>query len=218
MQNHLSEPELLQFLESIETGSVTLQAEGYPQEVYAGDVTYMASNGWRIVIFNDANEWDYIDSVENTDGLSLSFDEIQQMPIASAYMPSREVAWKRYRLPGYCVFRCENCGAKLNQEKLYHPPFLCTPCRNENIQKVLEQTLDLIKASPQDSVYAERSNLEKELTIQIESIKSKGVFDGERLKSLYAPTGQIQELSISNDWSGEFIELAKLVDTLSVAS
>ena len=38
----------------IEAGTVLLQATEDPGKIYAGNVTYLASNGWLITIFNDA--------------------------------------------------------------------------------------------------------------------------------------------------------------------
>jgi len=44
------EVELSQFLKAVEDGSVSLTPEQEPQEVYAGNVSYIASNGWRMPI------------------------------------------------------------------------------------------------------------------------------------------------------------------------
>jgi hypothetical protein len=57
MNRTVSENELMEFLRAIEGGTVVLRPEREPQDVYAGNVPYAASNGWRITIFNDANEW-----------------------------------------------------------------------------------------------------------------------------------------------------------------
>ncbi len=126
----ITEEELLGFLKGIEDGTVLLQPEYGPQEVYAGDVSYRASNGWQITIFNDCNTWDYIDHVTTADGRSLDFDRIyDNMPKARDYMPSDEVAWRRYGIPGYCLFRCAKCGEFLSHD-LRQSPFLCKPCRS----------------------------------------------------------------------------------------
>lgn len=52
-----TELELSQFLKAVEDGSISLTPEQEPQDVYAGNVSYTGSNGWRIVVFNDAKEW-----------------------------------------------------------------------------------------------------------------------------------------------------------------
>jgi hypothetical protein len=64
----LSEAEVMDFLKAVENGSVSLRPEYNPQDVYAGNVPYAASNGWHITIFNDVNEWDYIDEIQTSDG------------------------------------------------------------------------------------------------------------------------------------------------------
>lgn len=106
----LSEEECLDFLHRIETGELTLEPVHCAQDVFAGDVEYLASNGWSLVVFNDANEWDYIEKIRSADGRRVDFDEIcESMARLSSYSPTHEVSWKVYRLPGYCDHRCELC-------------------------------------------------------------------------------------------------------------
>lgn len=128
----LEESEVREFLDGIEKGTITLLPKNDPQDVYAGDVEYEASNGWHIIIFNDANEWDYIDTIKTPDGRTLNFDELQQkMPTISCYEPSDEIAWKRYGIPGYCRFRCKRCGVQLKRMDLRCLPFLCIKCQRK---------------------------------------------------------------------------------------
>jgi hypothetical protein len=47
--------ELLALYAEIESGDVRLTALQDPQNVYAGNVVYVSSNGWTLTIFNDAN-------------------------------------------------------------------------------------------------------------------------------------------------------------------
>ena len=106
----LSEEECLDFLHRIETGELALEPVHCAQDVFAGDVEYLASNGWSLVVFNDANEWDYIERIRSADGRTLYFDEIcESMANLSNYSPTHEVSWKVYRIPGYCDHRCELC-------------------------------------------------------------------------------------------------------------
>jgi len=121
----------MEFLKAIEDGSITLRPEYDPQDIYAGNVPYTASNGWHITIFNDVNEWDYIDKIRTPDGRTLDFDAMEQMPLVNDYSPSDEVAWTRYGIPGYCLFRCRTCGARLYGEQI-RPPFLCPSCRRDH--------------------------------------------------------------------------------------
>jgi hypothetical protein len=126
----ITEQELLQFLKAIEEGAIFLRPESEPQDIYAGNVIYAASNGWQITIFNDCNTWDYVDKVITADGRSLDFDAIDNdMPTVREYLPADEIAWQRYGIPGYCRFRCIHCGADLAHYDLRKAPFLCGSCK-----------------------------------------------------------------------------------------
>jgi len=65
------------FLASVERGDTLLVCLGQtPDDVWAGDVTYAASgeyDGWCIVVFNDCNDFDYVDCVESPDGARMEF-------------------------------------------------------------------------------------------------------------------------------------------------
>jgi hypothetical protein len=125
------EVELSQFLKAVEDGSVSLTPEQEPQDIYAGNVSYIASNGWRIVVYNDANEWDYIDSITTSDGRNFDYDALDEMAAVDTYELSGEIAWTRYGIPGSCRFRCKSCGARLPKPKggSMRPPFLCLACQ-----------------------------------------------------------------------------------------
>jgi|SRR5215469_2327094 len=127
-----AEAELSHFLMAIEDGSVSITPEQEPQDVYAGNISYNASNGWRIFVFNDSNEWDYIDSIETSDGRKFDSAALAEMPAIESYEPTPEVAWFRYGIPGYGIFRCKLCGTRLTKPKggSMHAPFLCVPCQN----------------------------------------------------------------------------------------
>jgi hypothetical protein len=105
----LPEQEVWEFLQAIERGEITLTPEEEPQEVYAGTVHYQASNGWRLAVFNDANEWDYLEEIVTADGRSLDYGDLDPFPRLDNYEPSDEISWSRYRIPGYCRFRCPRC-------------------------------------------------------------------------------------------------------------
>lgn len=101
----IPEAEILTVLHAIESGTITLTPEMDPQMVCAGDVTYYASNGWKLTVFNDCGEWDYLDSVETSDGRQMAFDDLETLASIRNYHPSDEVAWTRYRIPGYLQSR-----------------------------------------------------------------------------------------------------------------
>lgn len=124
----LTKADLLKFLRDIETGAVTLEPLRDPQDVYSGVVPYRASNGWKIEIFNDANEWDYIESVVTDSGRQYMYGDLETEADIENYEPSEEVAWQRYGIPGYMRFRCIESGAQIKQNK---PPFECSSCANK---------------------------------------------------------------------------------------
>jgi hypothetical protein len=121
MSSSLSEEAIREFLRAIEHGEVTLTPEEEPQEVYAGIVRYRASNGWRIEIFNDANEWDYIEEIMAADGRSADFADSDTLPVMADYEPSDEVAWRCYGIPGYRRFRCPRCQRELRHGSEFGP-------------------------------------------------------------------------------------------------
>lgn len=85
--------EVLALLHAIEAGAVTL----YPEEGFVrecGDVAYRASNGWRLVVFNDTNSWDYLDRVEAPNGRALDFEEMP--PELQSYSPPEKARRRAY--------------------------------------------------------------------------------------------------------------------------
>ena len=53
--------------------------------VYAGNMDFMLGD-WRITIFNDCDELDYIDSVKAPDGREAEFEDLNgEDPVTSAY-------------------------------------------------------------------------------------------------------------------------------------
>ena len=119
--------EMQSFLTGIATHSIELVAECDPQEVYAGNVQYRASNGWSLVVFNDANEYDYVETIATTDGRTIDLDDLSAMPVD--WNPDAALAWKCFGIPGYCIFRCTVCGARIpdgiERRRRMIAPFLC---------------------------------------------------------------------------------------------
>lgn len=91
---HLSADEVLAFLHAIDRGEVTVKVVGRSwNEVYAGNVEYEASNGWRLTVFNDCDDWDYIDLVKAPDGREMTWDYIfEHCREIKNWFPSRDVA------------------------------------------------------------------------------------------------------------------------------
>jgi hypothetical protein len=60
---------ILLILKKIETKEITIRfipeykEDITPSDVYAGDCQYELSNGYKLIIFNDCNSWDYFDTM-----------------------------------------------------------------------------------------------------------------------------------------------------------
>ncbi|KKW12771.1 MAG: hypothetical protein UY48_C0009G0004 [Candidatus Gottesmanbacteria bacterium GW2011_GWB1_49_7] len=107
---------ILDFFKLIETGYITLTSDTEPQFVFAGNVEYKASNGWRVIIFNDCNEWDYVDSVYNQNDQLLGVFKMgfpgheakdpEVLDLADFdYKPAKSLWWNRYGIPGWCKYK-----------------------------------------------------------------------------------------------------------------
>lgn len=88
------EADLLAVLRAIEAGEVTITCEIDP--VYCVHVEYRTSNGWRLVVFNDCGEWDYLDSAEAPDGRTWAFLEMSEA--MQDYRPPDEVVRAAYKM------------------------------------------------------------------------------------------------------------------------
>ena len=85
---------LYAWLADVEDGVIVLTPESESAaDIYAGNVAYVGSDGSRAVVFNDCNDWDYLDSITFADGSHFDFDDLP------AYNPSIEVAMSRYGFP-----------------------------------------------------------------------------------------------------------------------
>lgn len=112
MGETLTVEEVRRQMEAIASGEVILTAIGEdPQDVYAGNCHYEASNGWRVVVFNDCGEWDYLDGMEAPDGRTIDFNALADARFDDRSLVSDEVAWVAYGIPGYLCWRCPKCGA-----------------------------------------------------------------------------------------------------------
>jgi len=95
----LKEQDILEFLSMIEKGKIKISAKSDPMKVYAGNVVYVASNGWEITIFNDANTWDYIDNIKISNEIKFDFEELEEMEVLRNYIPPINVINEIYKIP-----------------------------------------------------------------------------------------------------------------------
>lgn len=92
------EEKILNFLNQIEIGEIQITPTQNPRNIYAGNVIYKANNGWEITIFNDANEWDYIDNIKMSDEILIDFDALDKMIKVRNYEPKQTVVKEVYKI------------------------------------------------------------------------------------------------------------------------
>lgn len=68
-------------MDAVCRGEATAWARPTPDEVFAGNVHFHLSNGWQVIVFNDCDEWDYIDQIIAPDGRTIDIPE----PVTDAW-------------------------------------------------------------------------------------------------------------------------------------
>lgn len=92
------EARVLEVLEKIHDGALTVSTDEVMGDIFFGDVIYEISNGWKITVFVDGDEFDYIDNVVTEDGTVFDFDEIWKLAeVESGEITPREDGWNRVR-------------------------------------------------------------------------------------------------------------------------
>lgn len=77
MANRLAVVELDAQLRRLVAGEITWHAVQHSWKgVFCGNVEFRTSDGWTIVVFNDCDEFDYVDRAEAPDGRAITFDEM----------------------------------------------------------------------------------------------------------------------------------------------
>lgn len=92
----IGETEILDVMRALERGEITIpQAEkDAAQGQYCGIAVFHLSNGWEVAIFDDCDEWDYIEWIKTPDGREVDFDTIwDTMPTLRDYAPPRDDIW-----------------------------------------------------------------------------------------------------------------------------
>ena len=81
----------------------------------------------------------------------------------------------------------------------------------------LEKTIEFLEVSEDSDWSAQSANDAKNiLKEELKSLKEKRrfTFAGKsKIKFLFLPTGTLQEISGSNGWSDEYLQLSKIVDS-----
>jgi hypothetical protein len=79
----LEPADVAKLLGDIYAGRVSLFYAEPPESVRSRDVLYETSNGWRLRVFADGCEFDYLDEVISPNGERLAFDALNGDEVAS---------------------------------------------------------------------------------------------------------------------------------------
>jgi hypothetical protein len=68
--DNVTEQDILSMCEAVDAGELSVELEGGEtwDVAYSGNMSFRFGNGFRILVFNDCGEWDYIDSYIAADG------------------------------------------------------------------------------------------------------------------------------------------------------
>lgn len=80
---------------------------------------------------------------------------------------------------------------------------------------ILEQVRELVCAPPHAGIYGEPRRVLAEVERHLEEIRSSGATDLFELGVLFAPTGDLQEVSMDNGWGEEFLRLSAHFDRIA---
>ena len=87
--------------------------------------------------------------------------------------------------------------------------------KRDALLKALRETRELLARPDSDFSWSGWENAEaalKEIDALIDTVRSGAALDATQVRVLFAPTGPIQEVSLSTGWGDSFLELAGRVD------
>src|ERR1017187_4164914 len=91
----MTEQEIVSMCEAVDAGELSVELEGGQswEEAYgAGNLRFRFRNGFRIVVFNDCGEWDYIDSYIEPDGARTEAEWLED-PLLLNWEPKHFARW-----------------------------------------------------------------------------------------------------------------------------
>lgn len=90
---------------------------------------------------------------------------------------------------------------------------------NPEVVRIMEEVLAIVQAVPHDTLWTSYANGEAvvaDLRDHVERLRRNDLSRLFDLRMLFAPTGRLQELAISNGWPGRYLSLAKQFDEQSL--
>lgn len=89
--------------------------------------------------------------------------------------------------------------------------------RYDEIRKILEEVLEIVKSDDTDifwSCYNSVEDLVEDLYSLMDRLRRGDETAQEDVRLLFAPTGSLQEISISSGWGNQFVNIASKIDEL----
>jgi hypothetical protein len=90
----ITEAEILAVIRDIEAGRLSVVKDTVWD--MGGCPTFTTSSGWKFVVFNDAGQWDYFESISAPDGRFLDDVIDSEFPVVTDYAPSTVEALRRW--------------------------------------------------------------------------------------------------------------------------
>lgn len=90
--------------------------------------------------------------------------------------------------------------------------------RNGSLIELLTEIIRIVDSPETDIVWTKYNSIEElvsEINSYIDSLKIGDESVIKDINFLFAPTGSLQEISISNDWVDKFIGISSVVDDLT---
>lgn len=73
-------------LKQVERGEVGVSVAGRTWDyAYCANVTFVTDDGWVFIVFNDCDEWDYLDTVIDPMGHIITYNEMEKYPELANY-------------------------------------------------------------------------------------------------------------------------------------
>jgi hypothetical protein len=88
--------EIVAMLEAADRGELDIFVEGAMwADVYVGNVAFVLSNGWKVIVFNDCDEWDCVDHVVSPGGVIVPAAALPdgEEPAFYAWYPEHTERW-----------------------------------------------------------------------------------------------------------------------------
>jgi hypothetical protein len=91
----VTEQDIVAMCEAVDAGELSVILEGGQtwDEAYSGNMSFLFGNGYRLVVFNDCGEWDYVDSYIAPDGTEMDVEYFGLPSLLFDWEPKHFARW-----------------------------------------------------------------------------------------------------------------------------